>query len=678
VWQFQECFKDPYSHRRKRVVIGRDATIFTTEDTEMTNTAHHPAPTIRDALAGLTPLLDMLAAVALRGEVPGPELLARVAQAGPALAEVAPSPNPGEPYSRSILRADDEVEIMLARWRPGHSCAPHDHGGAGGFVIPVEGTFVERRYGWNGEELIVAELANRPEGVPIRVASEDIHDMTAGERGLTLHFYTPPASSMRVFDLQRAEVLELVGNYGAWIPAGDHPRVPFARVAPKTLARPVIWVAHTTHYRGGSAEFAIAADTMARELAAAHPDADVVVSALQHKADFSAALAGFADSGRPLRELHLISHAGMYGPMFGSTDWPEQFSPHEWREMAIPFAVDGRAYFHACRTARWFAPFFAEVFGVVTYGNYNYTTVSARKDRFAWAGRNPTNRRSLYMIAAPGKKSHGLSGSVRKYVGRAAEPMVQCAPAAAHTERSYDRVAELYDRAYTDIRVRADEWEWVAERAARARAALGRPLRVLEIGCGNGALLRALDDNGVIDFGIGADSSAGMLDRARERNRDRNRLRFLKVNGPALDIPDNHVDVVISFLSFRYLDWDPVMAEIRRVLAPGGRLWVVDMVEHPVRVREFGVLARSALAHLWSRRSHPQFAKDLAALTSHPDWQEMLRHNPIRAEHEYRWYFESRFPGAGLKTLTTTMAARVVAFDSGPLPKGRTAPLSYP
>jgi hypothetical protein len=56
----------------------------------------------------------------------------------------------------------------------------------------------------------------------------------------------------------------------------------------------------------------------------------------------------------------------------------------------------------------------------------------------------------------------------------------------------------------------------------------------------------------------------------------------------------------------------------------------------------------------------------------------MLRHNPIRAEHEYRWYFGSRFPGAKLQTLTTTMSQRVFAFDSGPLPKGRTSPLSYP
>ncbi|OBA98644.1 hypothetical protein A5666_24505 [Mycolicibacterium fortuitum] len=243
---------------------------------------------------------------------------------------------------------------------------------------------------------------------------------------------------------------------------------------------------------------------------------------------------------------------------------------------------------------------------------------------------------------------------------------------------SYDPVAELYDRAYADIRVRGTEWRWVSERAAHARAELGRPLRVLEIGCGTGALLRALDDDGVLDFGIGVDISSGMLAQARNRGRHRSRLRFTAVNGPQLDLPDDHVDAVICFLSFRYLDWDPVMAEIRRVLAPGGQLWVVDMVEHPIRVRELPVLARSALEHVRTRRTRPQFAADLTALTSHPAWREMLQHNPIRAEHEYRWYFASRFPDTQLRLLTATPSQRVMAFDSGPLDKGLTAPLTYP
>lgn len=641
----------------------------------MTDTAQRLPATTREHLAELAPLLDTLAAVAVRGELPDAQLTARATAARPALSALAGDPRDGEPYSRSILRVDDQVEIMLARWRPGHGCAPHDHGGAGGFVIAIESTFDERRFGWEQTRLTVTEQLVRQQGTAIEISPEVIHDMSAPGGGLSLHLYSPPPAGMRVFDLERAEVLELVGNYGAWIPAGEHPRLPFAAAAP---GKPVIWVAHTTHYRGGSAEFAVAAATMGRELAATHPDAQVVVSGLHRKADFEAELARFASSGRVISQLHLISHSGMYGPMFGSTDWPEQFSPHEWRGMTIPFAADGQAHFHACRTARWLTPFFAEVFGVATFGNHNYTTVSARKDRFAWAGRRPAARPNLYLIAAPGKKSHGWAGSVRKYLGCSAEPMVESRPAAMQQERSYDRVAELYDRAYADIRVRQAEWRWVAGRLAETHAGLGRRVRVLEIGCGNGALLRALDDNGDVDFAVGVDSSAGMLARARERNRDRARLRFGKVNGPALDVPDNHVDVVISFLSFRYLDWDPVMAEIRRVLAPGGRLWVVDMVERPARIRDLPVLARSAAAHLRTRRERPQFALDLATLTHHAEWRNMLRHNPIRAEHEYRWYFCSRFPGSRLQMLTATAKARVVAFDSGPLAKGQTTPLSYP
>lgn len=642
----------------------------------MTTISHLPAR--YDDTAGLDSLLDDLAGVAAKGEVPGPDLLARVTGVRTALAAMAAHPNDGEPYSRTILRVDDEVEIMLARWRPGQRCAPHDHGGAGGFVIVLQGRFEERRFDWDGPRLSVISSTEHHTGEVTSITSEVIHDMAGLDGGLTLHFYSPPATSMRVFDLDRSEMLELVGNYGAWIPREPHPRVPFAQISPETLAAPVIWVAHTTHYRGGSAEFAVAAATMARELAAAHPDAEIIMSGLHHKADFTAQLTRLTEAGRVIDELHLISHSGMYGPMFGSTDWPEQFSPHEWRSMTIPFTETGRAYFHACRTARWFAPFFANVFGVPAFGNRNYTTVSTRKDRFSWAGRRPTSRSDLYLIDAPGRKSHGPLGAARKYLGAAAQPPVLSLPEPAGSVGSYDPVAELYDRAYADIRVRGTEWRWVSERAAHARAELGRGLRVLEIGCGTGALLRALDDEDVLDFGIGVDISSGMLAQARNRGRHRSRLRFTAVDGPQLDLPDDHIDVVICFLSFRYLDWDPVMAEIRRVLAPGGQLWVVDMVEHPMRVRELPVLARSALEHVRTRRARPQFAADLTALTSHPAWREMLRHNPIRAEHEYRWYFASRFPGTQLRLLTATPSQRVMAFDSGPLDKGLTAPLTYP
>ncbi len=83
----------------------------------MTDIAHHPTATGREQLDEVSALLDALAEVAVRGEVPGSDLLARTTAARPLLAALAKYPNDNDPYSRSILRVDDRVEIMLARWR---------------------------------------------------------------------------------------------------------------------------------------------------------------------------------------------------------------------------------------------------------------------------------------------------------------------------------------------------------------------------------------------------------------------------------------------------------------------------------------------------------------------------------------------------------------------------------
>ena len=67
----------------------------------------------------------------------------------------------------------------------------------------------------------------------------------------------------------------------------------------------------------------------------------------------------FKSTGKQIGEFHFIGHSGMYGPMYGTVKYPEQFSPYEIRNLDIPFANDAEAYFHCCRSARWFAPFFA-------------------------------------------------------------------------------------------------------------------------------------------------------------------------------------------------------------------------------------------------------------------------------------------------------------------------------
>jgi hypothetical protein len=146
---------------------------------------------------------------------------------------------------------------------------------------------------------------------------------------------------------------------------------------------------------------------------------------------------------------------------------PEQFSPHEWRTLDIPFAPDARAYFHACRTARWFAPFFARTFDVPAYGYHWYTTVSLRPDRFRWERLSRRAETPGLHPRLPRPQVARALGSLAKYVTGPAETMKRFDPHPPEGDPTYDSVADLYDEVFEDITVREDEWRWL-QRASRA------------------------------------------------------------------------------------------------------------------------------------------------------------------------------------------------------------------
>jgi SAM-dependent methyltransferase len=387
----------------------------------------------------------------------------------------------------------------------------------------------------------------------------------------------------------------------------------------------------------------------------------------------------------------------MYGIMFRSRAMPEQFSPHEWRTLRIAFAPKARAYFHACRTARWFAPFFARSFGVRAHGYHGYTTVSRSKTRFVWDHPLASRTSPLYVVACHGRKSHGALVSCAKHLGLVRlERMKQFTPEPVGEEASYEKVAPLYAEAFAEIRVREQEFEWLAAHLPRmaittggmptsgtagngvtAEALAGSTLpRVLDVGCGSGSLLRAFAPR--VSSAVGVDTSRAMLTEARARCSAHAELDFVALDGPVLPFANASFDVVVSLLSFRYLDWDPMLSEIRRVLKPGGRLLIVDMVTVPLSLREWPRAARDKWRQLRARRRYPQFQLALRQLVKHPSWSLMLKYNPIRSEHEFRWYLESRFPSQRVELLTLGWSTRVLAFDSGPLQPGFSAPESYP
>lgn len=341
----------------------------------------------------------------------------------------------------------------------------------------------------------------------------------------------------------------------------------------------VFLIIYTTKYRLGGAQFPVVSRTLANERRAAGFKGEIVCRAAESKVDLLRAIAEIHDSGKEIAEFHFVGHSGMYGPMFGTVAFPEQFSPYEWQQMEIPFTEGASAYFHCCRSARWFAPFFARTFGVTAHGYFWYTTFSKSKEMYVAAGESTDV--PLYTIGCKGRKSHGYLASLKKRAGfMPAEKIKAFEPERVNGADTYNEVAELYDSAFTDIRVRKDECDWLNSHLPESR-----DIRILDIGCGNGALLNALADR--VGEGVGVDESAAILERARKRNSEISNLRFEKISGPVLPFDDNSFDVVTSLMSFRYLDWDPLLAEIKRVTKPGGKFLIVDMVTVPVKTSEY-------------------------------------------------------------------------------------------
>lgn len=107
---------------------------------------------------------------------------------------------------------------------------------------------------------------------------------------------------------------------------------------------------------------------------------------------------------------------------------------------------------------------------------------------------------------------------------------------------------------------------------------------VLDLGCGAGTdLLIAAQMVGPEGRAVGIDMTTTMLDRARESAREMGLDNVELHEGliESLPLPDASVDIVISNGVIDLVpDKDAVFAEIDRVLRPGGRLQVADVIIH--------------------------------------------------------------------------------------------------
>jgi ubiquinone/menaquinone biosynthesis C-methylase UbiE len=97
--------------------------------------------------------------------------------------------------------------------------------------------------------------------------------------------------------------------------------------------------------------------------------------------------------------------------------------------------------------------------------------------------------------------------------------------------------------------------------------------RVLDVGCGTGRLADRLREAPSVRTVVGLDFSAGMLEQARARLGSTETATLVRGDATRLPFADAAFDAAVSTEAFHWFpDQDAALAEIHRVLRPGGRL----------------------------------------------------------------------------------------------------------
>jgi ubiquinone/menaquinone biosynthesis C-methylase UbiE len=208
------------------------------------------------------------------------------------------------------------------------------------------------------------------------------------------------------------------------------------------------------------------------------------------------------------------------------------------------------------------------------------------------------------------------------------------------------RTGHLIDPALeADWDRRCDAWDVICASApfvvlrdaVLAEASITRDQSVIDLGCGTGLL--ALAAAPAASQVLAVDISAPMLRRLAEHAAERDLTNVELVHGDMRRLPlaDQSADVVISCYAFHHLVDDGkelAAAEVFRVLRPGGRLVVADMMfQLSIRARDRRIILQKV--RLMLRRGVPgvvRLVKNAARIVGgrweHPAstmwWETML------------------------------------------------------
>ncbi|MFN7543311.1 MAG: ubiquinone/menaquinone biosynthesis methyltransferase, partial [Acidobacteriota bacterium] len=160
--------------------------------------------------------------------------------------------------------------------------------------------------------------------------------------------------------------------------------------------------------------------------------------------------------------------------------------------------------------------------------------------------------------------------------GTRPQPGLTEAQSSAWVRDMFARVAPRYDLLNRLLTLQIDRlWRW--RTARRLAPGLSPQSRVLDLCCGTGDLLAALEHATPARY-LGADFCLPMLVRTRAKSP----APLIEADGLKLPLRDASLHLITIGFGFRnFVNYRAALTELFRVLAPGGRLAILEFTRPP-------------------------------------------------------------------------------------------------
>ena len=239
-----------------------------------------------------------------------------------------------------------------------------------------------------------------------------------------------------------------------------------------------------------------------------------------------------------------------------------------------------------------------------------------------WLDSRKDGTSNLYRLA------EDLAGTARELWALVRSEIGSTAESQQDRRRLEAVLAERRSRSQEFFSATADRWDRLRDELFGRRFDLEALLAFLDpawtvgdLGCGTGRTAETLSP--FVGRVIAVDGSAAMLDAARTRLAALSNVSLRQGELESLPLADRSLDAAVLFLALHHVpEPTAVLREARRVLRPGGRFVVIDMLPHGHEDY------RAEMGHVWLGFAEEQIERWLAEVGFESTRVRALRPDP--------------------------------------------------